>query len=447
MKWIATGLVTAVLVGVAAWQAGSVRIGLMLSGGFVGVALVLHLVAAALIRALQPLRHSSSFVVRHAVLHVVRPGNQTRVILLAVGLGTFFILGVRGLQANLLQDFAVQQGDDAPDMLLLDVQQDQRQAISDLVDQGNGDSGAPQLIPVLRARIVGVRGRNVNLESYEDVRGRGRLSREFTITYRAHLEANEQLIEGDWWDGDSGRGGEAEVSVEASLQERLGIRLGDQMRFDVLGRIVEARVSSVREVEFRDFRSGGFVFVFRPGTFDETPHTYLATLKGPADPDARGRMQDLLVRQFPNVSVIDLKALLETIRSLVSNVSTAVNVVGALVLLSGTLILVGAISMTKFRRVYEAAILKTLGANNRLIAQLLLLEYGVLGAMAGTIGSVGAMALSWGLARYVLDLSFVAAPLMTLGGIAATVLLVATVGTLASLDLIRHKPLATLRAE
>ena len=200
LKWTVATAVGAALVGVASWQAGSVQVGLLLSGGFVALTFVLHLAGVALIRAVQPLRFSRSFALRQAVLHVARPGNQTRIILLAVGLGTFFILGVRALQVNLLQDFSVQVGEDAPDMFLMDIQADQRAGLTALIDRENGAEAAPRLIPVLRARIIGVRGRDVNLESYEDVRGRGGLSREFTITYRSTLEANEKLVDGKWWD-------------------------------------------------------------------------------------------------------------------------------------------------------------------------------------------------------------------------------------------------------
>ena len=442
-RWAAIAAVGLALVAVATWQAGSVRIALILSGGLIGVALVLHVTGLLLVRAVQPLRHARSFALRQAVRHVARPGNQTSVILLAVGLGAFFILGVRALQANLVRDFAVQVGDNAPDMFLLDVQGDQREALSRFIDDRNGGPGPPTLIPVLRARVTGVRGQDVNLENLQDVRGRGSLAREYTVTYRPTLEANEEIVDGQWWAG----GGEAEVSVEESLRDRFLIRPGDQMRFDVLGRSVTARVANIRRVNWRDFRSGGFMFVFRPGTFDAAPHTYMSTARGPVDPAARGALVAGLVRLFPNVSVIDLREVLETIRGVVENVTLGVTVVGALVLLSGTLILVGTVSMTKYRRVYEAAILKTLGASTRLIATMLLLEYGVLGAIAGTIGALGAIALSWGVATYALKMTWASTPLLTLGGIALTSVLVATVGVVASLDVLRHKPLATLRGE
>ena len=446
LKWGVTALVSSTLVAVAAWQAGSLRVGLMLSGGFVATAFVLHLAGLALVRAVQPLRYARSFALRQAVLHIVRPGNQTRVVLLAVGLGTFFILGVRTLQANLLQDFAVQIGEDAPDMFLIDIQEDQKDGLAAFIDQQNGSEPPPNVIPVLRARITAVRGREVNLETYEQVRGRGSLSREYTITYRPQLNANEELLQGQWWNAGPSSG-EAEVSIEESLQQRFRINIGDKMQFDVLGRTIPARVTSIRKVNWRDYRSGGFMIVFRPGPFDNAPHSYISSVNGPRDPAARSRMQAALVARYPNVSVIDLREVLDTIQTIVDGVTLGVTVVGGLVLFSGMLILVGAVSMTKFQRVYEAAILKTLGASSRLIATMLLLEYGVLGAIAGTVGALGAIALSWAVARYALDLTWRAAPAVTLVGISATAICVAAIGVLASLDVLRHKPLATLRAE
>ena len=446
VKWTVAVSVGAALVGVAAWQAGSLQVGLLLSAGFVALTFVLHLAGVVLIRAVQPLRFSRSFALRQAVLHVARPGNQTRIILLAVGLGTFFILGVRALQVNLLQDFSVQVGDDAPDMFLMDIQSGQRDGLTALIDRENGSENVPKLIPVLRARIVGVRGRDVNLETYEDVRGRGGLSREFTITYRSNLEANEKLVDGKWWDSTPAVD-QPEVSIEEGLRDRFSIQIGDEMTFDVLGRVISARVTSFREVDFRDFRAGGFMIVFRPGPFDNAPHNYIAAVRGGRDTAARTRLQGLIVAAYPNISVIDLREVLDTIKTIVDNVTLAVTVVGALVLLSGSLILIGAVSMTKFRRVYEAAILKTLGASSRLIATMLLLEYGVLGAIAGTVGAAGAVVLSWAVARYGLDLPWKPAPLLTIGGIVVTATAVAAIGVIASLDVLRHKPLSTLRAE
>jgi putative ABC transport system permease protein len=439
-------LVVAALVALTVWQAGSLRIGAIVAVGFTATAVVLHFAGIALIAAIRPLSRARPFALRHAVLHLSRPGSQARIVLLAVGLGSFFIVGVRSLQQNLIEDFNVNISADLPDMFLLDVQQDQVTGMLSLLERWRPrDAAAPRLIPVLRARVVGVEGREVSLENYEDVRGRGSLAREYTITYRPSLERNETVIDGRFWEAEPSASGE--VSIEESLRERFRINVGDTVRFDVLGRQVEARVTSVRRVDWSDTRAGGFMFVFRPGLLDRAPHGFISFFKGPGDLEQRARLQAELVSGFPNVSVIDGREMLTTIRTIIDNVTLAVTVVGTLVLFSGLLILIGAVAMTKFRRIYEAAIFKTLGATRRMIASVLVIEYGVLGALAGAIGSIGAIALTWGISRFALDIAWRPLPLISLAGVVISATLVAAVGVAASWEVLQRKPLATLRAE
>jgi putative ABC transport system permease protein len=432
------------LVGVAGWQAGSLRVGLVVCSGFAALAVTLQFAGRLLIKLIAPLANSPSFPLRHAVLHLSRPGNQTRVVLFAVGLGAFFVVGVRSLQASLLQEFSIQISDDAPDMFLIDIQRDQVEGVRAFLADPNRGAGRSRLIPVLRARVTSVSGSETNLETFEDVRARGSLAREYTITYRDHLESNEHVLQGAFPTQPSS---EPEVSVEQGIHERFKINLGDTVRFDVLGRTIAARVTSIREVDWRDARSGGFMFVFRPGTLEQAPQTFIAPLKGPNGAAPRARFQHDLVEMFPNVSVIDFHEILETVRDIMSKVTLAVTVVGGLVLFSGALILIGAVAMTKFQRIYEAAVLKTLGANTRTIAKMLLFEYGVLGSLAGIVGSLGAIALTWGVSRYALEIPWRVFAGEHLGGVALTAVLVAAIGVLSSLDVLRHKPLATLRAE
>lgn len=438
--------VTAGLVGLTVWQAGSLRIGLVVAGGFAATALVLHLAGSVLIRAIAPLARAKSFPLRHAVLQLKRPGSQMRIVLLAVGLGSFFIIGVRSLQENLIAQFAVNINPESPDMFLLDIQQDQVEAVRAAI-AAHQPAGAPppRLLPVLRARVVGVEGREINLESYEDVRGRGSLGREYTITYRAELERNERVVAGKIWEPTPSD--QPEVSIEQFINEQFNINVGDTVRFDVLGRVISARVTSVRYVEWSDSRAGGFMFVFRPGVLEQAPHGFIGFLKGPQDPGARARLQASLVGAAPNVSVIDGREILDAIKTVVDNVTLAVSVVGTLVLLSGLLILIGAVAMTKFRRVYEAAIFKTLGATRRLIAMVLLLEYGLLGLLAGAIGAGGAIVLTWAISRYALDIPFRPLVGLSAAGVILTALVVAAVGVISSWEVLQRKPLATLRAE
>ncbi len=445
--WTAIGaaaLVAAGLVALTAWQAESWRAGVVVCAGFAGLALVLHLAGQALVKLVTPLASSPSFPLRHAVLHLSRPGNQTRVILLAVGLGAFFIVGVRSLQASLLQEFSFEMAADAPDMFLMDVQRDQAAPLEAFLADPATGAGPAALIPVLRARVTGVEGRETSLESFEDVRARGSLAREYTVTYRDHLEGNESIVGGAFWSGPSDQ---AEVSIEEGIHDRFAVDVGDVMRFDVLGRTIEARVTSIRRVDWKDSRSGGFMFVFRPGVLDDAPQTMIAPLKGPSGTEARARFQHDLVARFPNVSVIDFEEILASIRDVMEKVTLAITIVGGLVLFSGGLILIGAVAMTKFQRVYEAAVFKTLGATTRTIARMLLIEYGLLGALAGLVGSLGAVALTWGVSRWALDIPWRIFPAEHVAGVAVTTILVAVIGLVSSLDVLRHKPLSTLRAE
>ena len=441
-----TVLVVAGLVGLTVWQAGSLRIGSIVAGGFVATAIVLHLAGSLLIRAVAPLARAKSFAVRHAVLQLSRPGSQMRIVLLAVGLGSFFIIGVRSLQENLVAEFQMNLNPESPDMFLLDIQRDQVEPVRAAI-QAHLPAGAapPRLLPVLRARVVGVEGRELTLDDYSDVRARGSLSREFTVTYRAALEPNEKIVKGAIWEPTPSD--QAEVSIEQFLNEEHKINVGDTMRFDILGRIIAAKVTSVRYVEWSDSRAGGFMFVFRPGVLEKAPHSFICFLKGPEDAASRARLQSALVGAAPNVSVIDGREIITAIKTVIDNVTLAVTVVGTLVLLSGLMILIGAVAMTKFRRVYEAAIFKTLGATRRLIAAVLIVEYGLLGLLAGAIGAGGAIGLTWAISRYALEIEFRPLVGLSFAGVVITAVLVSVIGVVSSWEVLQRKPLATLRAE
>jgi len=446
--WVRIAAATVVgvsVVAVAAWQAGSLRVGLVVCGGFITITLVLLAAAWLLVRLTRPLRKSPGFVLRHAALNLDRPGNQTRIVLLAVGLGCFFIVGVRAMQTNLLREFAIDLSDQAPDMFLIDIQQDQAAGLAAFLTPRIAPAPAPRLLPVLRARVTAVRGKEVSLERLEDVRGRGSLAREYTVTYRPALSANERIVAGRFWpDRPSAV---PEVSIEESLRERFRIQVGDTVRFDILGQPIEARVTSVRAVNWRDARSGGFMFVFRPGVLDKAPHAMIAPFRGPSDVQARARLQRDLIAQYPNISVIDLRELLDTGRAFIRSITLGVSVVGGLVLFTGILILTGAVAMTKYRRIYEAAILRTLGASTRLVGSLLVVEYGLLGLIAGIVGASGGAVLSWAISRWAIEVDWHAPWTELTLGLTLTTLLVAVVGLVASADVLRRKPLATLRAE
>jgi putative ABC transport system permease protein len=440
---IAAIVVVGLFAGLAGWQAGSWRVGAFVSGGFVVVALALLGAGALFVRLVQPLARVRWFPLRHAVIGLGRPGHQTRVILVTVGLGCFFILATHLVERTLAARLSLDLRPDAPDLFFIDVQGDQKEGVQALLDARAAPRSA-RLLPVLRARVAGVSGRAVNLDSVDAVRERGGLSREFVVTWRDHLAGNERVVEGAFWN--SPATGEPEVSIEVGLRDRAGLRMGDRVRFDVLGRTIEARVTSVRAVDWDDPRDGGFMFVFRPGPLDRSPHGYLGIARGPAEPAARARLQRDLVAAWPNISVIDVREVIATIQRVVGLAALGIRVVGTVALVCGLTILIGAVAMTKFQRLREVALLKTLGASSRTIMALLAIEYAGLGLIAGLVGAVGAIGLSYALARFVLDVPWQAAPLTTAAGVGLTGAVVALVGVVANLDVLRRKPLTVLRA-
>ena len=450
-SWLAGLATTAALALIAVWQAGSIKAGLYVAGGLVVMAVALFVASHVLVRLSRPLARSPRFAIRHAILSLSRPGNQTRVILMAVGVGCFFIIGIRAVQANLIQELTIEVGQNSPDFILIDIQPDQVDGVTAAVAPYVRTT--PRVLPLMRARVVGVDGRNVKLANADAVRQHGELTREYGLTYRTAIQNNERLVAGTFWSGPlttpkTEDGFDTEVSIEHEIYNDARVEVGDVMRFDVAGRVLTARVTSIREVTWDESQNGGFMFVLRPGpAVQRTSHSYVGFLEVHQDPAARVGFQRALVKAFPNVSAIDVREIVRSIREVVDNVTLGVTVVGIVMLTGGTLILIGAVAMTKFQRLYDAAIYRTLGASTRRLAAMVSVEYGVLGTLAGLLGAGGAGVLSWVLARYLFEIDWRPAPVLLAAGVVLTAALVCVVGLLSSADVLVRKPLGTLKGE
>jgi putative ABC transport system permease protein len=447
---VATAATAAALVLVATWQSGSLRAGLFVSAGLAGVALLLFGAGWLLLRLTAPLAWSRRFALRHALVSLARPGNQTRVILTAVGLGCFFVLSVRSIQANLVGEFSAQVGATSPDFVLIDIQRDQVDGVQTAVAPFVREPA--RVMPLMRARVVGVEGRSVHLPTPDAVREQGRLTREFGVTYRDTLQPNEQVTAGTFWPPSAGGppdpAADTEVSISEEVRRDASVGVGDLVRLDLAGQVVRARVTSIRRVAWDETQNGGFFFVLRPGPYlARVPYSFVGFLRAGDDPATRAALQRDLVRLFPNVSAIDVRAVVASVRTILDKITLGVTVVGAITVGAGILILVGAVAMTKFQRLYEAAIYRTLGASTRTLTGMVAIEYGVLGLLAGVMGAAGAFGLSWALARYLFDMTWRPAPLMLTGGALVTALIVCAVGLAASVDVLVRKPLGALRHE
>ncbi|HKO96735.1 MAG TPA: FtsX-like permease family protein [Pyrinomonadaceae bacterium] len=441
MRLLTALAVVAGLVAVFSWQAGSLKVGAFFLGGLFAAALLLQLASFVLLWMVRRTRQIQSFPIRHAINSLHRPGNQTRVIIMAVGLGAFLVIAVQSLQRNLLLELDPANRGDLPNMYLIDVQKDQKAGLEKLIKDETGES--VDLIPTVRARIAAINGREIDLGSGEMRGDRGRLGREYVLTYRPNLEPNETIVAGKMWEPTPAT--EPEVSISEEMQGLQGLDLGTTITLDIVGRKLTARVTSVRRIDWRKSRTG-FLILVRPNTLENAPTMYVGGIDGPAEDSGRARLQRLVVEKYPNVSIIDVAEVIQLVKRILGNVTLAVTFVGGFVFFSGTLILIGSIAMTKYQRAYESALLKTLGATRKTVLTIVVAEYGLLGLIAGIIGAAAALALSYSMARFLFEIPWSFDPPVIAVGIAGTVALVVVVGVLASLQSLSRKPLAVLRA-
>jgi putative ABC transport system permease protein len=442
-KWLFGVASLAVLLGLAVWQAGSLKVGAFFLVGLSVTGGVLFGVASVLTWLLRKSRRFSSFSIRQAVNSLYRPGNQTRVVLLAVGLGAFVIIAVQAMQTNLVREFDFTRNQRLPSLFFIDIQQSQIAGLLDLVEKATGEKA--EAVPTVRARIAAVNGEGVDFTQREIRQQQGQIGREFAITYRPTLDENEKVVSGFWWP-DMPTNDEPQVSVDKGMAETLKISPGDSMTFDISGRKITARVANIREIDARNTRTA-FVFVFRPGSLEKAPQSYAATVLKHIPATDRQRLQRSIIDEYPNVQIFDVDDILAAIDKLVRNFVIAISFVGSFVLLSGILILIGSVALTKSQRIYENAILKTLGAGRRTLAAILISEYGLLGLLAGIVATAFAVTLSYVVCKFLMEIEWQFDPILAVSGVVITTLLVTVVGTLASFDVLFRKPLGTLRSQ
>lgn len=441
-KWLFGAVFLGGLLAVAVWQAGSLKVGAYFVGGLATTGAVLYVSAAVLTYFLRRTSNLGPFAVRQAVNSLYRPGNQTRIILLAVGLGAFVVVTVQIMQANLLREFDFSKNRRLPSLIFADIQRSQIDNVVRIVSQRSGET--PETTPTVRARIAFVNGEPIDYQQQEVRQNQGQIGREFAITYRGKLEENEKVVDGEWWTSAGDQ--TPEVSVEEGMARTLKIEPGDSITFDISGRKITARVASIRKIDVRNARTA-FVFVFKPGTLETAPQSYALTTLNHIPAIDRQRLQREVLEAAPNVQIFDVADIIAAVNRLVNNFVIAVSFVGSFVLLSGILILIGSVALTKSQRIYENAILKTLGARRPTLAAILIAEYGLLGLLAGLIASTFGVALSFFAAKYLMRIDWEFEPVIAVAGIVITAGLVTLVGVAASFDVLFRKPLGTLRSQ
>jgi putative ABC transport system permease protein len=439
------------LVALAVLQAGRLGHGLAFAAG-AGVALAaLWLAALGLVRGLRrffPRR--LPYVYRQGLANLYRPANQTLMVVLALGFGAFLLSTLLLVQQNLLRDLRVDRGLARPNLVFFDVQPDQRDAVAAALAAAGPLVG--EAVPIVPMRIESLKGRPVSeLLAIEDDAQRPErwaLRREYRSSYRDEPAGAERVTAGAWWrPGEwKGRGGgPVPIAVEAGLARELRLAVGDEVVWDVQGVKLASRVACVREVRWARFEPNFFV-VFPDGPLADAPQSYVL-LSRVDDADARARLQRRVVEAHPNVATLDLAQVQRTVEGVLDKVLLAVRFMALFSLAAGAVVLAGAVAASRYQRVREGALLRTLGARRGQLVRILLAEYVVLGALSVLAAVLLSGVAGWALVRFVFDGRF-SLPLADLALLLLAVLALAvTVGLAGSTEVWRRPPLEVLRAE
>jgi putative ABC transport system permease protein len=445
--WLPALPVVAGLAGLVLWQAGSWKLAGIFAGASAGALALLLVLARGVAAVVRGRPRLAGLAWRQGLANLARPGGQTAGVIVALGVGVMLLVSIALLESSLGRQIDHEQRREAPSFFFIDIQPDQREGFARVVT-GAGAGAAPALTPVVRSRLTAINGQPVTREMVRRHRGgpdgdaAWYLRREYVLTYAAELPATNTLVTGRWWG--AGDGSRPLVSVEEAAAKNLGLKLGDRLTFDVQGVPVEAEVTSVRKVDWQTL-STNFFMILSPGALDGAPGTWVATVRVP--PAAEARLQGAVVAAFPNVTAIPVRDVLDRVGTMLDQMALAIRVMALFSIGTGLVVMVSALAATRYARLRESVIWRTLGATRGVVARIFAVEYACLGAAAGVGGSLLALALSWIVLHFVLEVpwSFALPPLVL--GVSLTIALALTVGLLATFRLLGQKPLAVLRQE
>lgn len=485
-------LITAAVAAFAIWQTGKLRDGLgftaVLAVGFGVLAGLAKLVAWAA-RRWFPRRWP--YVARQGVANLYRPNNRTVLLLVSLGLGTFLMLTLFLTRTTLLKEIEFTSGGGRPNLLLFDIQDDQIDGLAKTA----AAEGAPVLVhaPIVTMKIASVKGRPVEelIRESRDGRTAGEggkggekrgpgsgtilrrsgaketearkkentdggagesqrmpgwtLRREYRSTYRGKLEASERLVGGTFVGRVSPGEAVVPISIEEGLMKDMSLKLGDEIEWDVQGVPIRSKIASVRAVEWRRLEPNFFV-VFPEGVLEPAPKFHVAAVRA-RDSEHSARVQRAIVAAFPNVTAIDLALVMQTVDGIFTKVAFVIEFMAAFTVLTGVIVLAGAVATGRFQRIRETVLLRTLGATRRQLLQIQFVEYAILGVLAALVGCALSVAGNALLAKFVFRITpSVPVPLLIVGALAVCVVTVIT-GLLSSRGVTNHPPLEVLRQE
>ena len=448
-------LLAASVVLLASAQAGNWYWGLAFSGAIGGAIALLALAAGLLVRlARVPLPAGFPYVWRQGVANLHRPANQTTMVVLAIGFGAFLLATLFLVQNSLLHELSLtDEGSARPNFVFFDIQRDQAAEVEATLREA-GVEPLPA-VPLVPMRIASLRGRPVSVITADTTAERDTtvpqpagwaLRREYRSTYRDTLVSSERLVAGTHWTPSPRAPGEpVPISIERDLASDLGVSPGDDIVWDVQGARVPSRIASVREVDWARFEPNFFV-VFATGALEAAPQS-LVTMARIDDPALRGTLQRGIAERFPNITSLDLTMLQAAIERLIGRVTLAIRFMALFTLATGVIVLIGAVATSRYQRVREGALLKTLGATRNQVLRIVLAEYLALGLLAAAVAVLLSVGAGWALSRFLFEVSFDFPGGALLSVVGLTAALTVGVGLWGSLEVVRRTPLDVLRAD
>jgi len=433
---VAYGLGFVALASLVVWQSGDLKLGAIAVGGFTVALGVAALAGYALIRAVSRARAGAAGPWRYGLANLRRRTGASLLQVIALGLGIMAMLLLTLVRTDLIAKWQASIPPDAPNRFAINIQADQLPEVKAFFkDLGLSN---PDLYPMVRGRLVKIGERDIRPADFTDERAKRLSEREFNMSWADRLRTDNQVVAGSWWKPGAG----PEFSMEEGIAKTFNVKVGDTLTFDVAGSRFTAPVTNLRKVEWDNFKAKFFV-IASPGVLEAYPASWMTSFHlGAGREDVVSR----LVARFPNLSVIDLTAIMEQVKRISDQVSRAVEFVFLFAIAAGLVVLFAAITTTQDERVFEGAVMRTLGASRRQLVLTQLAEFLAIGLAAGAVAAAGAVGLATVLSERVLGVPYEFNWVVPVAGLLAGGLGVAFAGLLGTRKAVDSPPLAAIRA-
>jgi len=443
LRWLVYLLVLGFIIGFSYWQTRSWTSAFGFAGGLAVAFGALTLLGLGLIWLVRRFFPSSwSYVWRQSLANLYRPNNQTLILVTSIGLGAFLIATLTLMQGLLLNRVELSASGNQPNMVLFDIQNEQLAGVRTLVKKQK----LPILeqVPVVTMRLAEINGRSMTAIKKDTTLKipDWAMTREYRVTYRDTLIDSEKLTVGK---APYMANGLSYISIEQAYLDRLHLKLGDTLTFNVQGAPIQTVVGGTREIEWNRVQPN-FLVIFPSGVLEQAPQFHVLMTRV-ADNQASAVLQRALVADFPNVSAIDLGLVLKTIDEILGQISFVIRFMALFSILTGLLVLASSVVISKFQRLRESVLLRTLGASRNQILRITALEYGLLGLLSALSGIILSLIGTWALAYYVFEVPYRPDPVPLLIVASVVTGLTVLIGVFNSRDVLNRSPLEVLRSE